>query len=362
MGPLKGIKIIEMVGLGPGPFAGMLLADMGAEVVMIERPGSSVPKGTPDCNRRGKKSVILNLKDKKDIEILLKMIEKADVLFEGFRPGVMERLGLGSDICLKRNPKLVYGRMTGWGQYGPLSNAAGHDLNYISLTGALHAIGKKDEKPTVPLNLVGDYGGGGMFLVTGILAALLEVKNSGKGQVIDVAMTDGSALLMSIFHTLHAFGQWVPERSSNWLDSGTHFYDTYETQDGKYISIGSIEPQFHKELIDKLELDNQYFAEQYNTGKWAEMKSILEEKFKTKTRDEWCDLLEGSDVCFAPVLDFTEAPGHHHNQARKTYIELDGIQQPAPAPRFSRTVSEIKSGSPESGADKDQILKDWGID
>lgn len=361
MGPLKGFKIIEMAGIGPGPFAGMMLADMGADVIIIERNVDPKKRRHADCNRRGKRSIALNLKDPKEAEILLQLVEKADALFEGFRPGVMERLGIGPDVLQKRNPKLVIGRMTGWGQFGPLSKAAGHDINYISLTGALRAIGRHDSKPVPPLNLVGDYGGGAMFLVTGLLAALLETQKSGEGQVIDVAMTDGSAVLMSIFNTLNALGLQSTEHGANMLDSGAHYYDVYETQDGKYISIGSIEPQFYALLIEKAGLNPEDFSAQQDRTQWPALKEKITEVFKTKTRDEWCAIMEGTDICFAPVLDFIEAQGHPHNTARKTYIELDGITQPAPAPRFSRTVSEVQFGSRAMGEDKESVLKDWGL-
>jgi len=360
MGPLEGLKIIEMAGLGPAPFAGMVLADMGAEIILIERAASTVK--IPDANRRGKKSIALNLKDPNDITTLLALVEKADVLFEGFRPGVMERLGVGPEVCHEKNPALIYARMTGWGQTGPLSKAAGHDINYISLTGALHAIGRTNEKPVPPLNLVGDYGGGAMFLVTGILAAYIEAQKSGKGQVVDVAMTDGSAVLMSIFNTLDGMGVWSPKRGVNLLDSGAHFYDTYETKDGKYVSIGSIEPQFYALLVQHADLDEEAFKNQNNTKDWPALKIKLTEVFKSKTRAEWCEIMEGTDVCFAPVLDYKEAQTHPHNVARKTYIEIDGIMQPAPAPRFSRTVSEVVSGSPAAGEHKDEVLKSWGIE
>lgn len=361
MGPLQGIKIIEMAGLGPGPFAGMLLADMGADVVLVERKADPSKTRIPDCNRRGKRSIALNLKQAEDIEKLLQLVEKADVLFEGFRPGVMERLGLGPALLHQRNPKLIIGRMTGWGQYGPLSKAAGHDINYISLTGALHAIGRKGEKPVPPLNLVGDYGGGGMFLVMGILAALLEAQKSGKGQVIDVAMTDGSAVLMSVFNTLHGIGQWKTERGINLLDSGAHFYDVYETKDGKFVSIGSIEPQFYALLLEKAELDVKEFQAQYDPSQWPLYKEKMTALFKSKTREEWCEIMEGTDICFAPVLDFVEAQDHPHNKVRETYIELDGIQQPAPAPRFSRTPSAVRHGSQAAGENTAEVFEDWGV-
>ena len=356
MGPLQGIKIIEIAGLGPGPLAGMVLADMGADVVLVERKAADYI--IPDCNRRGKKSVALDLKKEEDVETLLQLVENADVLFEGFRPGVMERLGLGPKTCLQRNPKLVYGRMTGWGQTGPLSHAAGHDINYIALTGALHAMGSPDRPPTPPLNLVGDYGGGGMFLVAGILAAYIEAQKSGKGQVVDVAMTEGTAILMSIFNTLDGLGQWSENRGSNFLDSGAHYYNCYETKDGKYISIGSIEPQFYKLLMDLIKLPDDFRA-QNDPSKWSQFKEELIEVFKTKTRDEWCDILEGTDVCFAPVLDYKEAQKHPHNVSRETYFELDGITQPSPAPRFSRTKSVVRFGSRKAGADQEEIIDGW---
>ena len=361
MGPLKGFRIIEMAGLGPAPFAGMILADMGAEVIVVDRKVDPKKRRYPVSTSRGKRSIALNLKDPKDIEILLQLAEKADALFEGFRPGVMERLGIGPDVLHKRNPKLVIGRMTGWGQDGPLAKVAGHDINYISLTGALHAIGRKDAKPVPPLNLVGDYGGGGMFLVTGILAALLEVQKSGLGQVVDVAMTDGSATLMSIFNTLHAIGLQSTNPGTNMLDSGAHYYDVYETKDGKYISIGSIEPQFYALLIEKAGLDAATFSAQNDRKQWPKLKEKITEVFKTKTRAEWCAIMEGTDICFAPVLDFLEAKQHPHNVARNTYIQVDGITQPAPAPRFSRTVSEVQFGARAAGEDTEAVLKDWGI-
>ena len=361
MGPLKGVKIIEMAGIGPGPFAGMLLADMGAEVISVERKVDKHKNRLPDCSRRGKRSIAINLKNEEGIATLMQLVEKADVLFEGFRPGVMERLGIGPDVCLARNPKLVYGRMTGWGQTGPLAKAAGHDINYISLSGALYAMGRKEENPVPPLNLVGDYGGGSMFLVMGILAALLECKTSGKGQVIDAAMTEGSANLMAMFNSLHAMGMWSPKRGVNILDSAAHFYDTYETKDGKYVSIGSIEPQFYALLMEKANLDKETFGFQMNQKEWPTMKGKLAQIFKAKTRDEWCEIMEGTDVCFAPVLDFIEAPQHPHNVARKAYIDVDGMTQPAPAPKFSRTASEVQFGARAAGEDTEEILKDWGV-
>ena len=361
MGPLAGVKVLELAGIGPGPLAGMLLADLGAEVISIERGAAPGGKPMPDCSRRGKRSIALNLKSKEGVDTLLKMVEKADILFEGFRPGVAEKLGIGPEDCLARNPRIIYGRMTGWGQTGPLSQAAGHDINYISLTGALHAMGRADEKPVPPLNLVGDYGGGTMFLVMGLLAALYEVRESGQGQVVDAAMTDGSAILMAMFNSLHAMGMWSTKRGVNLLDSGAHFYDTYETSDGKYISIGSIEPQFYALLMEKAQLDPAIFGEQNNQSLWPELSDKLTIIFKSKTQAQWCELMEGTDVCFAPVLDFIEAQQHPHNVERETYIEVDGMVQPAPAPRFSRTASEVQFGSRVAGTDTEQVLADWGI-
>jgi len=302
---------------------------------------------------------MFDLKKPEAVEAALKLIEKADALIEGFRPGVMERLGLGPDVCLKRNPKLVYGRMTGWGQTGPLASAAGHDINYIALTGALHAIGNRGAKPVPPLNLVGDFGGGALYLAFGIVCGMLEAKKSGKGQVVDTAMTDGAASLMAMFYGMSAGKHWADERGVNMLDSGAHFYDTYETKDGKWISIGSIEPQFYRELLEKTGIDDPDFEDQINHGAWPQLKKKLEAVFKTKTRDEWDAIMLGSDVCYAPVLSITEAPKHPHNVARKTFVEVAGVVQPAPAPRFSRTVPEIQ-GPPEE-ADAARALSGWGF-
>ena len=361
MGPLSDLKIIELAGIGPGPFAGMLLADMGAEVISVERSFDDNKEGVPDCNRRGKKSIVLDLKSDAGVAVLLQMVEKADVLFEGFRPGVMERLGIGPDECLQRNPRLIYGRMTGWGQYGPLSKVAGHDINYISLTGALHSMRRSGERPVPPLNLVGDYGGGSMFLIMGILAALYETQRSGKGQVIDAAITDGSATLMAVVNSLTAMGDWTHTPGKNLLDTGAHFYDVYKTKDEKYISIGPLEPQFYQLLIDLAGLDPQVFSDQEDIAKWPSLKKRMVEVFKARTRQEWCDLLEGTDTCFAPVLDYVEAQSHPHNVERETYINLDGFMQPAPAPRFSRTTSEVQFGSRLVGEDTVAVLKDWGV-
>jgi alpha-methylacyl-CoA racemase len=359
-GPLSGVKIVEFAGIGPGPFCGMLLSDMGADVVRIDRKGGGGGSKF-EVGARGRRSVAMDLKKPEAVEACLKLIEEADMLQEGFRPGVMERLGLGPEVCLKRNPKLVYGRMTGWGQYGPLAQAAGHDINYISITGALHGIGRPGEKPVPPLNLVGDFGGGALYLALGMVSALTSARTTGAGQVVDCAMTDGSASLMSMFFGFTASGMWQPERGSNMLDGGAHFYDTYETSDGKYISIGSIEPQFYAILREKAGLSEDLWDAQMDRSKWPEMKDKIEAVFKTKTRDEWCALMEGTDICFAPVLGLDEAINHPHNKERETIVERDGVQQPNVAPRFSGTPSEIQGPPPAIGAHNDEALSDWGF-
>ena len=360
MGPLNGYTVIELAGIGPAPMGAMLLADMGAEVIRVDRAaGGLVMK---DVSSRGKKSVALNLKDPGGIETLLRMVENADVLIDPMRPGVCEKLGIGPEVCLERNPKLVFARMTGWGQEGPLAHAAGHDINYISITGALYAMGRKGEKPVPPLNVVGDMGGGGMLLVQGVLAALLETANSGKGQVIDAAMVDGAAQLMWMFYGFQAMGMWnEAERESNMLDGGAHFYDTYECADGEYVSVGSIEPQFYVLLMQLAELPPEDFAEQNDASRWLELKDKLAAIFLTKTQAQWCELMEGTDVCFAPVLNFMDAPKHPANVARDTYIEVDGMVQPAPAPRFSRTPSAVQHGGHDPGQDTDAVLSAMGF-
>ena len=364
MGPLAGVKIIEIKGIGPGPFAGMLLADMGAEVIVVERSskgsGMIALPAAMDCNSRGKKSIALNLKTAAGAETLLRLVESADMLFEGFRPGVAERLGFGPEQCHARNPSLVYGRITGWGQTGPLAKTAGHDINYISLTGSLAAIGNPD-KPTVPLNLVGDYAGGSMYLVMGMLAALYEAQRSGKGDVIDAAITDGSASLMSMFHSMDKLGAWSPERGSNMLDGSAPFYDVYETSDGRFVSIGSIEPQFYALLVEKTGVDPEVFANSYDKSQWPQMKERLIEVFKTKSQAQWCEFMEGTDLCFAPVLNYREAPAHPHNAARNTYIDIDGLIQPAPAPRFARSDCATPSSPSSEGADTHEVLAQWGF-
>jgi alpha-methylacyl-CoA racemase len=362
MGPLNGYTVIELAGIGPAPMGGMMLADMGAEVIRIDRGAGMGLMGTKDVSARGKKSVVLNLKDAAGIEALLRMVENADVLIDPFRPGVCEKLGIGPDVCLERNPKLVFARMTGWGQDGPLAQAAGHDINYISITGALYAMGRKGEKPVPPLNLVGDMGGGGMLLVNGVLAALLEATNSGRGQVIDVAMVDGAAQLMWMFHGFQAMGMWdATQRESNMLDGGAHYYDCYECSDGEYVSLGSIEPQFYALLKQHAVLSEEDFGDQNNAAEWPEMKRKLTAVMKLKTQAQWCEIMEGTDVCFAPVLSFMDAPAHPANVARATYIEVDGVTQPAPAPRFSRTPSQVKHGGSSSGQDTDAVLAAMGF-
>ena len=359
-GPLSGVKIIEFAGIGPGPFCAMLLNDMGADVIRIDRKGARGGSRF-DIASRGRRSVALDLKKPEAVEACLKLIESADILQEGFRPGVMERLGLGPDVCLKRNPKLVYGRMTGWGQTGPLAKAAGHDINYISLTGALHSIGRPGEKPVPPLNLVGDFGGGALYLAMGMLAALHEAQRSGQGQVVDAAMTDGASSLMAMFYGFTASGMWKEPHGTNMLDGGAHFYDTYETKDGKWISLGSIEPQFYAILREKAGLTDGLWDAQMDQSKWPEMKEKISEVMKTKTRDEWCEIMEGTDICFAPVLSISEAKDHPHNKARETIVEIDGVAQPNVAPRFSRTESKIQGPVPEVGAHTESALSDWGF-
>jgi alpha-methylacyl-CoA racemase len=352
-GPLTGFRIVEFAGIGPGPFACMMLADMGAEVVTLDRPGAK--KKQKSAAGRGRKVVEVNLKDKAALVDTLDLLEHADALIEGFRPGVMERLGLGPDVVLARNARLVYGRMTGWGQHGPLAQAAGHDINYISVTGALSAIGPA-ERPVAPLNLVGDFGGGALYLVVGVLAALLEAGKSGKGQVVDAAMCDGAASLMSMFFDLTAAGRWTEGRESNLLDGGAHFYGVYECACGNFISIGSIEPQFYAQLRQLAGLTGQEFDAQMEREAWPSLRQKLTAIFKTKSRAEWCAIMEGTDVCFAPVLTLAEAPLHPHMAARKTFVERHGVTQPAPAPRFSRTPSTIRE--PTSAAVSD-VIRAW---
>ncbi|MDL2268693.1 CoA transferase [Desulfosarcina sp. OttesenSCG-928-A07] len=362
MGPLHGLTLLEIGGIGPGPFAGMMLSDMGAEVIRIDKM-KQFKRIQPnhDVLTRNRKSIMINLKAKSGIETVLRMIEAADGLQEGFRPGVMEQLGLGPETCLERNPRLVYGRMTGWGQEGPLAQAAGHDINYIALSGALHAIGQPNEKPVVPLNLIGDFGGGGMLLAFGMVCALFEAQKSGQGQVVDANILDGVAALMAMYYSLRASGLWSGRRGENLLDGGAPFYGVYETKDGKYISIGSIEPDFYALLRERAGLTGAEFDSQMDPTKWPEQKEKLTQLFKTKTRDQWCTLMEGTDVCFAPVLTLDEAVDHPHHRYRKTFYDGDALLQHFPVPRFSRTVPEIKSPPPVPGQHTEEILQTFGF-
>ncbi|MBW2232043.1 MAG: CoA transferase [Deltaproteobacteria bacterium] len=365
MGPLGGIKILEVAGIGPGPFAGMMLSDMGADVIRIDR-ADRVKGGDPahppkDVLARGRRSVAVDLKHPEGIQTVLSLVERADVILEGFRPGVMERLGLGPEACLARNPRIVFGRMTGWGQEGPLATAAGHDINYIALTGALHAIGRRGEAPIPPLNLAGDFGGGGMLLAFGVVCALVERATSGQGQVVDAAMVDGASSLMAMIYSLKAMGMWQGERGTNLLDTGAHFYDVYETEDGEYVSIGSIEPQFYALLLEHSGLAGEDLPPQMDRTEWAGLKPKLAAIFKTKTRAEWCDIMEGTDVCFAPVLSLEEAPEHPHMKHRETFVEVAGVVQPAPAPRFDRTRPELSRPPSHEGQHTDEVLADFGF-
>ncbi|MES2360695.1 MAG: CaiB/BaiF CoA-transferase family protein [Pseudomonadota bacterium] len=364
-GPLHGIRVIEMAGMGPGPFCGMLLADMGADVVRVERLAAS-DRGIDfpprfDLLNRNKRSVAINLKSEEGRNSLLRLIGNADALMEGFRPGVMEKLGLGPDDCLRINPKLVYGRITGWGQNGPLAPAAGHDVNYIALAGALHGIGPAQGKPAVPLNLIGDFGGGALFLAMGMLAAIIEARSSGKGQVVDTAMVDGVASLMTMQYALLQMGMWKNPRGENLLDGGAPFYDVYETSDGLHVSVGAVERRFYEELLERLGLKDETLPKQNDQNGWKRLRERLAGVFAKRTRDEWCTLLEGSDACFAPVLSPHEAVTHPHSVARGVYTEVDGVIQPQPAPRFSRTPSSLRNAPPVPGSNTAQTLVDWGF-
>ncbi|MCW5653792.1 CaiB/BaiF CoA-transferase family protein [Hydrogenophaga sp.] len=357
-GPLAGLRVIEFAGIGPGPFACMLLSDMGADVVTIDRPTRKLGDAN-NITGRGRSVVMADLKDPAAREEVMGLLEHADVLIEGFRPGVMERLGFGPDVVAARNPRLVYGRMTGWGQEGPLAQAAGHDINYIALTGALHAIGPAGGAPTPPLNLVGDYGGGSLYLVVGVLAALHEAQRSGKGQVVDAAMTDGAISLMSNFISHQRRGLFKEERGSNMLDGGSPYYRAYETSDGQHICVGPIEPQFFKELCERVGLPAELHGVQTDRSRWPEMHAAFERIFRTKTRTEWVDLLEGTDVCFAPVLPLSEVPAHPHNVARQAFVDVEGVSHPAPAPRFSRTPSAIQGPTPSAAATAADVKARW---
>lgn len=356
-GPLTGLKVLEFAGIGPGPFCGMLLSDLGADVVRIDRKGVA---GAREIYERGRRSIALDLKNKDAVEACLRLIERADALFEGFRPGVMERLGLGPDTALARNPKIVYGRMTGWGQTGPLAHAAGHDINYIAISGALDAIGGA-AKPMPPLNLVGDFGGGSLYLAFGLLAGIVHARETGRGQVVDCAVAEGASSLMTLFHGLKAGGRWSLEREANSLDGGAHFYNTYQCADGKWISIGPIEPQFYALLLDKLAITDAEFQQQMDRAHWPSLREKLAAVFRQRSQADWCALLEGTDACFAPVLNIEEAAHHPHNAARQAFVEVDGLTQPAPAPRFSATPGKVQGAPPVAGAHTQEALSDWGF-
>lgn len=365
LGPLREVRVVEMAGIGPAPFCGMLLADLGADVVRIDRLdttdlGVSFPERF-DLLNRNKRSVAIDLKSPEGRGTALRLIGRAEIVIEGFRPGVMERLGLGPEACHAVNPRLVFGRMTGWGQDGPLSQAAGHDLNYIALTGALDAIGRNGDPPTIPLNLVGDFGGGALYLAMGVLAALLEARTSGHGQVVDASIVDGTASLMTMMYAMRQMGAWRGGRGRNLLDGGAPFYDVYETQDGRYVSIAAIEGKFYRELLRRLGLDGEVLPDQNDASGWEGLRERFAAIFRTKTREEWCRLLEGTDACFAPVLDLGESVAHPHNAARQVFLEQDGVTHPAPAPRFSRTPGAVRRPPPARGADTSDALADWGF-
>jgi alpha-methylacyl-CoA racemase len=363
-GPLHGLRVVELAGIGPAPHAAMVLADLGAEVVRVERPSGSLqvlPAESRDHLMRGRRSVAADLKSVEGTETVLQLAEKADVLIEGLRPGVAERLGVGPDDCFARNPRLVYGRMTGWGQDGPLAEEAGHDINYISLTGALHAFGVRGSRPVPPINMVGDFGGGSMFLLLGVLAALWERERSGVGQVIDAAMVDGASVLMQMVWAMRGVGAWSDERASNLLDTGAPFYDTYECADGRYVAVGALEPQFYAALLDGLGLADAELPAQGDREGWSTLRKRFSETFATRSRDGWAEIFAGVDACVTPVLSFGEAPAHAHLAARGTLREMGGVMQAAPAPRFSRTEPDAPSTPPTPGGDTEAVLRDWGI-
>jgi len=364
VGPLDGIRIVELAGIGPAPHAGMLLSDLGAEVIRVDRTKGGTfgdwKERRFDVLGRGRRSIALDLKHPRGVEIVWRLVERADALIEGYRPGVAERLGVGPDACLERNPRLVYGRMTGWGQTGPLASAAGHDINYVALTGALHAIGAAGGPPTIPLNLVGDFGGGSLYLAFGVVCALLEAGRSGRGQVVDAAMVDGVSSLMAAIYGAHAVGFWSDRRGTNMLDGGAPFYQVYETKDGRHVAVGAIEPQFYQELIERIGIADAGLPGQHDQADWPKLAERLRETFLTKTRDEWCDLLEGTDVCFAPVLSLGEAPQHPHVRARSTFVDIDGVRQPAPAPRFSRSAPGPPKPPSVAGSETRSILSELG--
>lgn len=359
-GPLKGLKVVEMQGLGPAPLAGQFLADLGAEVVLVTR--KSAPADKTDINNRGKRSVALNLKSSEGVSAAMALIEAADVLIEGFRPGVMERMELGPVDCHAVNPRLVYGRMTGWGQDGPLAHTAGHDINYLGLTGFLHATGDADRTPPPPLNIGADYGGGTMFLLFGIMAALYERQTSGKGQVVDAAMVDGASAMMALVHSFIARGHWGEDRQSNLLDGGAPFYRTYECADGKFFAVGPLEPQFHAQLVKLAGLPEDHLETQMATGDWADRREAYADVFKQKTRDAWAAIFDGSDACATPIMTWSEAPTHPHMAARGTFTEVDGVTQAAPAPRFSRSTPDAVATPHAPGADTDAVLRGLGYD
>ena len=364
MGPLQGIRIVELAGIGPGPFCGMLLADLGAEVVLVDRRGGSLPFGAQpkyDLTRRGKRSIAVDLKQPGAAEVVLRLVERADALIEGFRPGVMERLGLGPDVCLARNPRLVFGRLTGWGQHGPLAHAAGHDINYVALSGILNHAGHRDSAPSIPPTVVGDIGGGAMFMALGLVSGILRARETGQGQVVDGAITDGCAVMSMLVQGLRAQRLWVDRRQSNALDGGAHWYDCYQCADGEWISVGALEPQFYQLLLQQCGLAGQGLEQaQFDVANWPALKAKFAAVFRQRTRAEWCELLEGTDVCFAPVLSFAEAERHPHNVARRAYVEVDGVSQPAPAPRFSATPGEVRAPPVAIGADTRAMLEAAG--
>jgi alpha-methylacyl-CoA racemase len=364
-GPLTGIKVVELAGLGPTPFAAMMLSDLGAEVIRVDRV-QAARGGNPDAPPadvllRGRESVAIDLKNPDGLEAALRLIDQADAVIEGFRPGVCERLGLGPDVCLARNPRLVFGRMTGWGQDGPMSQRAGHDINYIALSGTLAMIGRADGPPVPPMNLVGDFGGGGMLLAVGVLAAVVEAKSSGQGQVVDASMVDGASLLAAMMYGFRAMGIWDGGRGGNMLDTGAHFYEVYETADGRFVSIGAIEPQFYAELLRCLEIDPDSMPPQHDATRWAESKAMIAARVAERTRDEWDDVFADSDACYAPVLEPSEAIRHPHNVARNTFIEIAGVEQPSPAPRFSRTSPSTPTPPAHAGQHTDPVLRRWGF-
>ncbi|MBI5439697.1 MAG: CoA transferase [Deltaproteobacteria bacterium] len=369
MGALQGIRDLEFAGIGPVPFCAMMLSDAGADVIRVDRRAEEGPDEAPDLfhpgrfgvTNRGRRSVAFDLKKPGAVDAILRLVQSADVLIEGFRPGVMERLGLGPEVCLARNPRLVYGRMTGWGQEGPLASVPGHDINYIAIAGALHAVGRAGEPPVPPLNLVGDFGGGAMMLAFGVLCGLLQAQRSGKGQVVDAAMSDGAALLMALMYGLKAQGLWSNERGANLFDGGAHFYGTFECADGRSVAVGALEPQFYDVLLRRCGFDDPRPEEQLNATRWRELRERLATVFRSKTRQEWCDLLYGTDACFAPVLDLDEAPEDPHNRARAVFVEVAGVVQPAPAPRFSRTPSRIQGPPPRAGEHTEAVLREFGF-